>query len=79
MRKRGSGEGSIYYREKQGLWTAQVYVDGTLRGTTPLKVDVPPGKHRVRITHAGYRNWEYQVSVMETREYPINVVLRQLP
>jgi eukaryotic-like serine/threonine-protein kinase len=58
---------------------AQVYVDGTLRGTTPLKVDVPPGKHRVRITQAGYRDWEYQVSVMETREYPINVVLRQLP
>jgi serine/threonine-protein kinase len=58
---------------------AQVYVDGTLRGTTPLKVDVPPGKHRVRITQAGYRDWEYKVSVMETREYPINVVLRQLP
>jgi eukaryotic-like serine/threonine-protein kinase len=58
---------------------AQVFVDGTLKGTTPLKVDVPPGKHRVRISLAGYRHWEYQVSAMEAREYPINVFLRALP
>jgi eukaryotic-like serine/threonine-protein kinase len=58
---------------------AQVFVDGTLKGATPLKVDVPLGKHRVRITLAGYRHWEYLVSVKETREYPINVFLREMP
>ncbi len=56
---------------------AQVFVDGTLKGTTPLKVNVTPGKHRVRVSLAGYQNWEHQVSVKETKEHPINVFLRQ--
>jgi eukaryotic-like serine/threonine-protein kinase len=56
---------------------AQVFVDGTLKGVTPVKVNVTPGKHRVRVSLAGYQNWEHQVSVKEIKEHPINVFLRQ--
>jgi hypothetical protein len=32
---------------------AQVWVDGELRGTTPLTVDLPRGPHSVRLVHKG--------------------------
>ena len=37
----------------QPLKGAQVWIDGELRGTTPLTVDLPRGPHSVRLVHKG--------------------------
>jgi serine/threonine protein kinase len=56
--------------------SAKVFVDGSFKGTTPVKIDVKPGKHRVRVTLEGYQNWEHQVEVRQSREHPINIYLK---
>jgi hypothetical protein len=40
--------------EPQG---AQVFLDGELRGRSPLQLDLPPGRVRVRIVKEGYAPW----------------------
>jgi ribosomal protein L40E len=43
---------------------ADVYVDGRLRGRTPLQLaDLAPGRHELRITRAGYRDYAGVVAV----------------
>jgi hypothetical protein len=41
-----------------------------------LKINVSPGKHRVRVTLQGHQSWEHQVQVKQIREYPINILLK---
>lgn len=36
---------------------AQVFLDGELRGQSPLQLDLPPGRVRVRIVKEGYVPW----------------------
>jgi len=56
---------------------AKIHVDGTPRGNTPSALKLSPGKHRVVVTLADYQDWEGEVQLEETREYPLNVVLKQ--
>jgi hypothetical protein len=56
--------------------SAKVFVDGNFKGTTPVKIDLKPGKHRVRVMLEGYQSWEHQVEVREPREHPINIYLK---
>lgn len=55
---------------------ARVYVDGALKGTTPLTVPVPLGVHRIRVSSPGYRDAARQVSVNKTVEYPLRFTLK---
>jgi hypothetical protein len=34
-----------------------VYVDGALRGTTPITLDLPAGRHTVRVGSARLQKW----------------------
>ena len=36
---------------------ADIVVDGTFRGNTPLDLQVPPGRHQIEIRFGGYRPW----------------------
>jgi hypothetical protein len=36
---------------------AELLIDRTSRGTTPLRLQVPPGRHEIQIRLAGYRTW----------------------
>jgi hypothetical protein len=36
---------------------ADILVNGTSRGNTPLRLQVPPGRHVIEIRLAGYRTW----------------------
>ncbi|NTU48418.1 MAG: PEGA domain-containing protein [Syntrophobacteraceae bacterium] len=57
---------------------AQVYVDETPKGVTPLRVKASPGKHAVRLTLANHQEWEGKVQVEEGKEHPLNVDLKFL-
>ncbi|MER3451053.1 MAG: S-layer protein [Thermus sp.] len=42
---------------------AEVYVDGTLVGRTPLSLTLPEGRHEVRVVLAGHNEYRAQVEV----------------
>jgi serine/threonine protein kinase len=44
---------------------AHVFVDGALRGTTPLSAELPPGVHRVVIMHDRYKIWSRSTNAAE--------------
>lgn len=50
---------------------AQVYVDGTLKGTTPLHLKHDFGSVRIKITHAGYKDVERNIVLEKMRDYPV--------
>ncbi|HSR10815.1 MAG TPA: serine/threonine-protein kinase [Thermodesulfobacteriota bacterium] len=54
---------------------AQIFVDGSFRGTTPGRLEVAAGKHEVRVVLGGYYDWEAQVEPAENSEFPLKVNL----
>ena len=55
---------------------SDVYIDGVLSGQTPLILsDVLIGKHKIRITHDGYRDHVSDAFVEEGKVFEINAVL----
>ena len=52
-----------------------VFLDGASKGTAPLLLSAPPGKHEVRITLAGHETWEAQVDMAQGEEVPLDVEL----
>ncbi|GEM_PF-1272675 len=55
---------------------AQVFVDGMMKGKTPVQMELPLGKHRVKFTLSGYQNWENEVQVKEGMETPFRIQLK---
>lgn len=58
---------------------ASVYVDGVVKGKTPLRLKLPPGKYDVRMTLKKYRSWEKEVKLVAAQEYPLDVKLTPQP
>ncbi len=54
---------------------ASVFLDGGVKGVTPIRLEAPPGKHEVRITLSGYEEWEAQVEMAQGSETPLDVEL----
>ena len=54
---------------------AQIFVDGAFKGKTPLELNVPKGKHEVRLTLPDYYDWEAQVQAEEKGDTPLLVRL----
>jgi len=59
---------------------AQVYVDGTIMGTTPLPgpLRLSPGEHVVQIQLTGYYPWTGRVQITAGRTTPVSVRMRQV-
>ncbi|MFH0730444.1 MAG: serine/threonine-protein kinase [Pseudomonadota bacterium] len=55
--------------------SAQVFIDGSFRGNTPLKLDLPIGKYEVRVSLADYYEYEAQVQLKDSGELPLLVRL----
>jgi len=53
---------------------AQLYVDGTLQGKTPIRLELPLGKHEIRFFLPGYGEWAAQVE-LEEPETPLKARL----
>ncbi len=54
---------------------AEVYIDGTLMGQTPTRLDLPAGKHEVRLALPSYYHWEAQVELKKEGTTPLLVRL----
>jgi hypothetical protein len=53
---------------------AQVYIDNSFNGQTPLNLRIPFGKHEVRLSLPDYYEWEAQLQLNEA-ETPLFVRL----
>ena len=59
---------------------AEVYVDETSRGMAPIRLELSLGSHFVRMTLPGYYDWDEQIELKESKEYPlISPQLKPLP
>jgi hypothetical protein len=50
---------------------AQVFIDGILKGNTPMQIGLYKGKYEVRISKPRYHHWEVQVNLDEDGEVPL--------
>jgi hypothetical protein len=57
---------------------AQVFVDGSFKGKSPLNLDLPFGKHEVRLNLPNHYEWEAQLQLREEGETPLFVRLIQM-
>ena len=57
---------------------AEVYVDGSLRGMTPLRVELPVGRHAVRVGSPRMERWRAaDVNVRDDTEHRLDVDLSE--
>ena len=57
---------------------AEVYVDGSLRGTTPLTVELPAGKHSVRVGSPRLEHWRAaEVLIKDGVEHHLDIDLSE--
>ncbi len=54
---------------------AQVFVDGSFQGRSPLSLELPGGKHEVRLSLPEYYEWEAQLTLKEKGKTPLFVRL----
>ncbi|MFZ1983914.1 MAG: serine/threonine-protein kinase [Desulfatitalea sp.] len=57
---------------------AMVYVDNGGKGTTPVDVPLPLGKHELRLSMPGFLAWEAQVELDVLGETPLHVTMRSV-
>ena len=56
---------------------AQVSIDGVMRGRTPLLLDLPVGKYRVRVERTGFRPTMREVKIAGGKSVVVKVELVQ--
>ena len=54
---------------------AQVFIDSSFKGKTPLELDLPLGKHEVRLSLPNYYEWEAQLQLDKEGQQPLFVRL----
>lgn len=54
---------------------AQVFVDSSFKGITPLNIPLRPGTYEIRLNLPGYYEWEAQLQVGEDQPPPLDVRL----
>ena len=58
---------------------AQVLVDGKASGTTPAKLELDAGTHRIELRQAGFKNWVTDVQVVANEPQTLGPVRLGLP
>jgi Tol biopolymer transport system component len=56
---------------------ASVYIDGELKGITPLEITVSSGYHSISLHKEGYQTWEH--SILASTVSPMRIEVRLLP
>lgn len=54
---------------------ARIFLDGSFKGSTPRRIDLPLGQYEVRLTMSGYHEWEGRLNLKEEGEIPLSVNL----
>ena len=54
---------------------AELFIDGNFKAKTPARLELPAGKHEVRLVLKDYYDWEAQVQLKEEGELPLSVQL----
>lgn len=55
---------------------AQIFVDNALKGMTPMRLDIPLGKHEIRMSLPGYEEWEAQIQLDKPGDVvPLSIAL----
>ncbi len=61
--KSGVGKVNVITTFKGGSYWASILVNGQRRGTTPALLELPAGRHKLRLERAGFRPVERQIKV----------------
>jgi serine/threonine protein kinase len=56
---------------------AAIYVDSVYMGKSPMRFDLPLGKHELRLSLTNYLAWEAQVNIDTPGEMPLHISMRQ--
>jgi hypothetical protein len=56
---------------------AEVYVDNSLVGKTPITLSLKPGQHYVRMFEQDYKNWSQQITVVDGSELNVTAKLEK--
>jgi len=54
---------------------AQVFLNDSFKGNTPINLEIPIGKYEVRVSLPDYFEWEAQLQISEPGETPLHVRL----
>jgi len=57
------GKVNVITTFKGGPYWASILVNGQRRGTTPALLELPAGRHKLRLERAGFRPVERQIKV----------------
>lgn len=57
---------------------AIIYVNGEQKGTVPMQISVPPGRHEIRVERAGYTTHSQWVTLTEKQVWTIQAILTPL-
>jgi len=58
---------------------AAVFADGEARGTTPARLELAAGSHRVELRHAGFKDWISDVQIVANQPQSLGPVHLGLP
>jgi len=58
-----------------GPYWASIQVNGEDRGTTPVLLELPIGRHRIRVERAGFKPIEKQIKVAPGRPAVLRIEL----
>jgi len=58
---------------------AEITVDDKFLGTTPSRVQLTPGEHKIVILKAGFRSWERTMTISPNGSVNLDVSLEKIP
>jgi serine/threonine-protein kinase len=73
----GPGKVNVVTTHQGEPYWALVLIDGVARGRTPLLIDLPAGRHVVRVDRTGFRSQERQIKVASGRLAVVRIALSQ--
>ncbi len=56
---------------------ADVSVDGNFNSNTPATLKVAPGKHTIKVTMSGYKEWTREITVSAGSDVQLNAILEK--
>jgi len=71
----GMGKVNVVTTFKGGPYWASIQVNGEPKGTTPVTVELPAGKHQIRVERAGFRPIEKQIKIASGRSAVLRIEL----